>query len=151
MFKFAAIVATASAITLNGNSTRNATTNATRYGTTDFGVAEGEIQHGETIGKWSEREDIRVAGIKAQQRANDAKNKLAQTEGPVCSWVSHLNTTTDYGVGGGVHQHGETMNWNDMKEKERAAAVKAQQDSDVWRKSNPGPYPDFPNCAAQKK
>ena len=67
--------------------------------------------------------------------------------GPTCSWVSKLDTSTDYGVAGGVAQHADTMNWNDRMETERKKTVTDQQASDVWRASTPGPYGPYPNCA----
>ena len=126
---------------------KNVTGNATYSG--DYGVAAGVEEHAITMGKAQEREDIRVKKIKAQEQANAAKNGFAQLNDPHCSWVSHLNTTTDYGVAVGSTYHTETMTWNEMKEKERQAAIKAQADSDVWRKSDPGPYAPFPNCNAE--
>ena len=48
MFKFLALVATASALTL----TKNSTAAPLPYGQTDYGVAEGTTQHAVTTGKW---------------------------------------------------------------------------------------------------
>jgi len=75
-------------------------------------------------------------------------NRYAQQQDPKCSWVSKLDTTTDYGVAGGSAQHEVTKGWYEMKEAERAGNVKAEQAA--WKPTNPGPHADYPNCAVQK-
>ena len=170
MFKFT-LIAGASALRLQGNATGNATASTLPYGQTDYGVAGGVAGHAETMDQANIWEKQRVAAVNGQQSGDAWRNtglkakwgqgqtpempKIAFAQsaaaGPDCSWVSHLNTTTDYGVAWGSTQHTVTMNWNDMKEKERRAAIDAQQASDVWRHSTPGPYGPYPNCNAEKE
>ena len=156
MYKFA-LVATASALSLNGNATGNATASTLPYGQTDYGVAGGVTYHSETMGLANERWARQNAGVQGQAASDVWRNKglkaawgtapdpqppkiafatanvtanatvvsaacitsfcNAHSQDPHCSWVSHLNTTTDYGVSGGAweHEH-DTMKWNNMKE-----------------------------------
>ena len=145
MFKFA-LVASASALKLNGNATGNATAQTLPYGQTDYGVKAGVDQHASTMAWANEKWAAQNAGVNGQQDSDKWRNTgpkaawgqaadpqppkiaFAQAQGgPSCNWVSGLNTTTDYGVAVGSTYHTETMNWNDMKEKERQAAVEAQR------------------------
>ena len=69
MYKFA-LVATASALSLNGNATGNATASTLPYGQTDYGVAAGVSQHAGTMDLANERWARQNAGVSGQQESD---------------------------------------------------------------------------------
>merc|ERR1719276_201601 len=80
MFKFA-LVATASAIKLSDNSTRNATAQTLPYGQTDYGVAAGSAQHAGTMDWANEKWAAQNAGVQGQQSSDAWRNT-----GPKAAW-----------------------------------------------------------------
>ena len=169
MFKFA-LVATAQAITLSGNSTGNATAQTLPYGQTDYGVAGGVTYHSETMGLANERWARQNADVQGQQasdvwRNTGSKAKWGQGQSPEVPKIafSQKNATTlpygqtDYGVAGGVTYHGETMGLANERWARQNAGVNGQAADDAWRKTGlkaawgQGQTPEVPKIAAQKQ
>merc|ERR1712086_799880 len=153
MYKFA-LVATASALSLNGNATGNATASTLPYGQTDYGVAGGVTYHSETMGLANERWARQNAGVQGQQASDVWRNtgpkaawgeapnpqppKIAFSQRETEPWSQrrdgHLPYgQTDYGVKAGSAQHEDTMDWANQKWAEQKANVNGQAEDDKWR------------------